>query len=472
MVAKHFLRHRVEKSAQSILAILTTVLLLLAGALEADAASRRHRTNSKVHRTEPDTLAIDTTIDVSRLRFPAYFFGPAVYNRYLLMDSLRPLAIPEREFVLSAISCATDSTPPDSLAATAPVGNPTRWVDDELALARQMCEIKQNYMIANPQYVRYNEKWLPEPPKKYHAVVDPSKATIIIKEEPIDKNHLVDEVPQSPIEKRDWLHNFSGSAQFSQAYISPNWYQGGNNNLNMIANVAYSVKLNQAFHPDLMFENSIQYKLAMNSAPDDTLRSYSISEDLLQINSKFGVKAARRWFYSVTLAFKTQLFNGYKSNTNDLTASFMSPGELNLGLGMTYNYQNADKRLTFDASISPLSYNLKTCINSRMDETAYGIKPGRSAVSQYGSSAEAKIVWKITRDITYTSRLFLFTDYSYLQGDWENTFNFSVNRYISTQIYVHARYDSSMARLADSDWHRWQLKEILSFGFSYQFSTI
>lgn len=472
MIAKQILRYRVKKVSQTVLTILTTILLLSVGALEAQAAPRRHSHNNKSYQAWPDTLATDTTIDVSRLRFPAYFFGPAVYDRYVLMDSLKPFDIPKRKFVLSTISDTIDSIAPDTLAAPTLISNPARWVDDELALARQMWEIKQNYMIANPQYVRYNERWLPEPPKEYRAVVDPSKATIIIEEVPVDKNHLVDEVPQSPVEQRNWLHSFNGSAQFSQAYISPNWYQGGNNNLNMIANVVYNVKLNQAFHPNLMFENTIQYKLGMNSAPDDTIRSYSISEDLLQINSKFGVKAARRWFYSVTLAFKTQLFNGYKSNTNDLKASFMSPGELNLGLGMTYNYQTPDKRFTFDASISPLSYNLKTCINSRMDETAYGIRRGRSAVSEYGSSAEAKMVWKITRDITYTSRLFLFTDYSYLQGDWENTFNFSVNRYISTQIYVHARYDSSTARLADSDWHHWQLKEILSFGFSYQFSTI
>jgi hypothetical protein len=82
------------------------------------------------------------------------------------------------------------------------------------------------------------------------------------------------------------------------------------------------------------------------------------------------------------------------------------------------------------------------------------------------------MTWKITRNITYTGRWFVFSDYSYLQGDWENTFNFSVNRYISTQIYVHARYDSSTTRDPDSKWHLWQLKEILSFGFAYQFSTI
>lgn len=432
----------------------------------------KSRMQPRVSALRPDTLAIDTTLDVSNKRFPSYFFFPAIYDRYVLLDSLRPFTVRQRKISFRAPK--TDTTA-DSVISEQPLpanSSPTKWVDDELSLARQMWEIRQNYMIANPRHVRYNERWLPEPPKQYRAVIDPSKAIIVIEEVPVDKNKLVDEVPQADVIHRNWLHSFNGSAQFSQAYISPNWYQGGNNNLNMIANLVYNVKLNQAFHPKLMFENTIQYKLGMNSAPDDSIRSYSISEDLLQINSKFGVKAAKRWFYSVTLMFKTQLFNGYKSNTNDLKAAFLSPGELNIGLGMTYNYISPDKKLTFDASIAPLSYNLKTCTNSRLDETAYGIKRGHSAVSQYGSNAEAKLLWKLTRNITYSSRLFAFTDYSYIQGDWENTFDFSVNRYISTQIYIHARYDSSTPRREDCSWHKWQLKEILSFGFSYKFSTV
>lgn len=464
--------------------IITTVVALcsIAGAQAAPRVQWKSRHAQRIAAQQPDTLAIDTTIDVSSYRFPSYFFIPAIYDHYILLDSLRPLAIPTRQFDMSGTgrdsknpNSQTDTSAVDTalMGKAAPIKpSPLKWVDDELRLARQMWEMKQNYMIANPQLVKYNEQWLPEPPKQYRAVIDPSKAIIVIEEVPVDKNQLVDEVPQADVIHRNWLHNFNGSAQFSQAYISPNWYQGGNNNLNMIANLVYNVKLNQAFHPNLLFENTVQYKLGLNSAPDDSIRSYSISEDLLQINSKFGVKAARRWFYSITLMFKTQLFNGYKSNTNDLKAAFLSPGELNLGLGMTYNYVTPDKRLTFDASIAPLSYNLKTCINSRMDETAYGIRQRHSTVSQYGSNAEAKLLWKLTRNITYSSRLFVFTDYSYIQGDWENTFDFSVNRYISTQIYIHARYDSSSARQADCSWHKWQLKEILSFGFSYKFSTI
>ena len=135
-------------------------------------------------------------------------------------------------------------------------------------------------------------------------------------------------------------------------------------------------------------------------------------------------------------------------------------------------FPRPDKKVTFNASLAPISYNLKICANDKMDETAFGIEEGHSTVSQVGSSAECKLTWKIAHNINYTSRLFLFSNYNYIQGDWENRISFDINRFLSTNIFVHLRYDTSSVYEPESKWKYWQLKEILSFGFSYKFSTI
>lgn len=209
----------------------------------------------------------------------------------------------------------------------------------------------------------------------------------------------------------------------------------------------------------------------MNNAPDDELRDYNISEDIFQWNMTVGYKSTKRWYYSMSTQFKTQLLNNYKPNSTTLKAAFMSPGELNVGVGMTYNYANKKKTFTFDASISPFSYNMKTCLRKRMNETSFGIEEGRKTVSEYGSSAEGKLQWKMCDNITLRSRMFVFTDYDYIQGDWENTIQFTINRFLTTQIFVHMRYDSTSPIIEDTDWHKFQLKEILSFGFTYKFNT-
>ncbi len=346
----------------------------------------------------------------------------------------------------------------------------TEWITRSEAHARLMERVRQRYIVDYPYLIQYDEAHLPEPPKKYTATVDPSTARILIREVVPTK-----EMPKTELGakfgKKHWLKTFNANLQFSQAYVSPNWYQGGNNNLNAILNLYYNVKLNTAFHPKWLFENTFQYKLGMNNAPDDELHDYNISEDIFQWNMTVGYKSTKRWYYSMSTQFKTQLLNNYKPNTTTLKAAFMSPGELNVGVGMTYNYTNPKKTVTFDASISPLSYNMKTCVRKRMNETSYGIEEGRKSVSEYGSSAEGKLQWTICDNISLRSRLFVFSDYDYIQSDWENTLMFTINRFLTTQIYVHMRYDSTSPVIEDTDWHKFMLKEILSFGFTYKFNT-
>jgi len=378
----------------------------------------------------------------------------AVFDRYDLADSLT----------------VGTPMPGDSL----PDSSAFDWLDDATFNERLVRQTRQRYMIANPLTVRYNEALLPEPPRKFHAVVDPQSAKLTFIEDNgiIFNPNLPDSLPADKIEKRHWIRNFDARLQFAQAYVSPNWYQGGSNNLTMLLGLNYDVKLNRNYHPNLLAEMSVSYKLNVHGTPEDSLRNYNISEDLLQFTGKIGYRAHKKWFYSLSAMFKTQFFHSYEVNNPKLKAGFMSPGELNLGLGMTYGHVNARKTFTFDASISPISWNMKTCIERDMNVTDFGIREGHKVVHEFGSSGEAKIDWKISYNIRYQSRIFVFTDYTYLQGDWENTFSFDINRFLSTQLQVHLRYDSSTPRVEGSKWHVWQLNEILSFGFSYKFTMV
>ncbi len=348
-------------------------------------------------------------------------------------------------------------------------GDAYQWLDDYNYSYNLLSNMRQSYMFEKPYMVSYNKSALPEPPKNYRDMVDPITTNINLGAINVETDNQSIGIEPEIVYKK-WLTDFSASLQFSQAYISPNWYQGGNNNLNMIGQLLYHIKLNQKFYPKVLFETTVQYKLALNSAPDDSIHSINISEDIFQVNSTFGLKAAKRWYYSATLLFKTQLLNSYPSNSADLKSAFMSPGELNVGLGMTYNYESPKKTFVFGASLSPLSWNMKTCINSRIDPADCGIDTGRKTLNKFGSSAELTYAWKLAYNITYNSRLFAFTDYERFQGDWEHTVDFSINRFLSTRFYLHMRYDTETARPEDNPgWHKFQLKEIFSFGFAYTF---
>lgn len=399
------------------------------------------------------TLPTDTTLNVSDRMYNEIFYLPMVFDHYDMFLSEK------------AGDPLKESFPED--------GVPSSFFNRLVKRNYRQRYFMQQVMSEMPEIVHYNMATMPRPPKKFVMHLDPSTAKLTVEEfkaAPIDSMKQV--VPEIEPARINWLHSFDGSLHFSQAYISPNWYQGGNSNLNMIVGALYNVKLNPKFNPNVIFETTVSYKLGLNNAPEDSIHKYNISEDLFQVNSKFGLKAARRWYYSITAQFKTQLLNSYKVNTNEMIAAFLSPSELNVGVGLTYSYENPRKTVQFSASIAPLSYNLKTCTNPNLNPEAFGIDAGKTSKSEYGSSLELTFKWRLTYNIQYSSRLFAFTDYHYLQGDWENTIDFSINRFMSARIFAHLRYDSQAPVVADTSWRHWQFKEILSIGFSYKFSRL
>lgn len=383
---------------------------------------------------------------------PDYLLVPLIFEKYLPVEN-----------VIVTPDIHGESTDAYTLNAS----------DQWLAQAKQQSDhvqaVRYQAMIDNPQLVTFNENTLPEPPKEYALTADPTQGRLTIAPpqvvEPVETT-----IEEPPVEVHDWLHIFQSSLHFTQAYISGNWYQGGQNNLNILADIKWDCNLNQDKHPNWLFNNSLSYKLGIATAPGDSIRDYMINEDNFLFTSQLGYKAVKHWYYSAMLQFKTQFLNNYKSNTRDMTAAFLSPGELNLGLGMTYDHKTPDGNRTITVAIAPLSYNLKICRNiTDLDPTAFGINAGHHTKHSFGSNIEAKLNWKLHPNVQWQSRFYVFTDYSYVQGDWENTLDFSITKYLNTQIYTHLRYDKSRPR--DKDWKHWQFKEILSFGITYRFAT-
>lgn len=389
---------------------------------------------------------------------PTLYFGPKIFHGFRKMDYLNNE---------DSISFSPDSFRIESITESlTPVYTDPYWLQEAEVRFKTNRELQQLVMTSNHD-VDYIYSNLPTPPKLLPALptfsVDVSDRILPAEAfRPVEK--------ELDINERHWLHNLNLGLQFSQAYISPNWYQGGNNNLTVLANFLWDVSINPVYHPGVLLESHLQYKLGLFSTPDDSYHKYTISEDQFQWNAKAGFKAFRKWFYSMTIQFKTPMFRNYEQNGPNRTAAFLSPADLNIGLGMTYTTTNKSKTLNFGASIAPISYNLKTCMDTQVDGTQFNIPAGKKSVSEIGSTAELTLEWKLTSNITYKSRLFLFSNYKYFNGDWENTISFAINRFLSTQIYVHGRYDTS-SEITSRKWKHWMLKEILSFGFSYAFST-
>lgn len=358
---------------------------------------------------------------------------------------------------------------PDTVQLNYKLAVDSKWLTEVIDNARREDSIRRELMIASPELVHYNAENLPEPPKQYVIAADPSHSLIVVEEIVPTPPVQTDVIPEVK-NVRNWLHSFDGSLHFTQAYVSDNWYQGGYNNISILGDVKWDVELNPNIHPKLTFKNSVHYRVGVMTSHNDEFRKYTFNEDNFQLNSSLGYKAIKRWYYSANLQFKTQIFNKYKENTEELTASFLSPAELNIGLGMTYSYENTDKSRKFSLALNPLSYNLKYCRDiERLDPTSFGINEGHHSKHDFGSSINADMKWKFNAYITWSSQLDMFTNYRYFQTNWQNTFDFYITRHLSTQIYTHLRFDRTHPR--HDKWGYFQFRETLSFGLTYRFAT-
>lgn len=315
-----------------------------------------------------------------------------------------------------------------------------------------------------PELVRYSKCDMPDVPVPTLVTRSMSKnrvSAIKPKDMPDGKELNL----ASPPKPKLWKHNFSSSVQVSQAYISENWYQGGESNFNIISDQLFSTSFDNK--RKLIFTASVQWKLGVNTSPSDTCHAYKVNEDLFQVNSKFGIKAIKDWYYTVSLVFKTQFFNSYPANSNDKTASLLSPGELNLGVGMSYNKKIEERKFETSIMLSPLSYNLKFSLDKEIAALS-GIPDEKLFQNQVGSSVEATFKWEFYPNLSWTARVFYFTNYKYAQSDIETGMDIAFNRYFSTKIYLHARYDDSIEKNKHGNY--FQFKELLSFGFNYKFN--
>lgn len=259
-----------------------------------------------------------------------------------------------------------------------------------------------------------------------------------------------------------WTKGGSGYLQFSQNHISDNWYKGGESTRSLLSGLVLFANFDDKQR--VQIENKLEWKLGFITAPSDTLHSYKANNDMFRITSKLGLRAIKNWYYTLSADFKTQFFSSYQTNTDNLVSAIFSPAELNVGLGMDYKYVK-DGVCNLSVLMNPFNYTLYTVMNDRVDPTKFNIEKGHKHANVFGSRFEANLKWKVFAPLIWESRLSYTTNYEKALAEWENTFTFVVNKYISTKLFVHARYDDGVKRKEGGSY--FQLQEILSFGLNY-----
>ena len=305
---------------------------------------------------------------------------------------------------------------------------------------------------------------LDKPIKQNVKIAD--EADLPMPDEPLaDQAEVVVEKPNF------WKFKGDGMLQFMQNYVSDNWYKGGESNYSAVG--ALTLEANYDNKSKWKWDNKLEMKLGFQTSPSDTVHKFKTNEDLLRLTSKIGLKAAKNWYYTLQMQAYTQFARGLKANNEKTFSDFMSPFDLNVGLGMDYKVSVFNNRLTGTVNLSALAINYRYVDRSDLAKS-FGIQVDEGhehSKTDFGSQLTATLEWKLNKIATWKTRLFAFTSYHRTLIEWENTFNLRVSKYISANLFLFPRFDDSNYKYDDDGelMSFWQFKEYCTLGFSYNF---
>ena len=261
-----------------------------------------------------------------------------------------------------------------------------------------------------------------------------------------------------------WTKKGDGYLQFMQNFVSNNWYKGGESNYSMVGSL--TLEANYDNRNKWKWDNKLEMKLGFMHSRSDSVHKFKSNEDLIRYTGKVGLQAAKNWYYTLQMLAYTQFTRGLKANDLNIYSDFMSPFNLNLGLGMDYKVATKDKKLNGTVNLSPIAVNYRYV--DRLDlGPSYGLDEGKHSLVDFGSQVTADLTWKINDVVSWKSRLYAFTSYKRTEIEWENTFTLRVSKYISANLFLFPRFDDSGKK--DDDLGYLQFKEYSSIGFTYGF---
>jgi hypothetical protein len=264
-------------------------------------------------------------------------------------------------------------------------------------------------------------------------------------------------------EKKDttyWTNGGMFSVNFNQISFV-NWSAGG---LNSVAGVARAQYFKNYKKGIVSWDNTLDLGYGLSKVQGLVIQK---NEDIIDLQSKLGIKAANKWFYSGLLSFKSQFAPGYsdKENKNRISDLF-SPAYLFLSFGM--DYKPNDK---FTLMLSPVTGKM-TIVTDKLLRVNYGVDSLKTIRSEFGAYLKTALNQDIMKNVTLITELGLFTNYlnhpENVDVDWKVGINMKVNKYISAQLSTNLIYDADIKDPVDGK-AKVQFKELFGVGFSFKF---
>ena len=272
-----------------------------------------------------------------------------------------------------------------------------------------------------------------------------------------------------------------------------NWVAGGQNSVSINSLFGVYANLKKG---SMTWENSLDFGYGLMNQGEKlfgTNEKWIKTDDRLDITSKFGRKASKEWYYAALTNFRTQTTAGYGED-NDFTeiSGFLAPAYSITAIGMDYKPEMKEGS-EFSLFIAPITAKL-TFVNDTILANAgsFGVdkafvdaqtglyNPGKKFRPEFGGYMRMKYKTKLAENITFTTKLDLFTNYlnnpSRIDVNWENLLEIKLWKFLSATISTQLVYDDDVnVRFTDGmgnetgNGPRVQFKEVFGLGLAWKF---
>lgn len=261
-----------------------------------------------------------------------------------------------------------------------------------------------------------------------------------------------------------WKFPGEGSLKFTQNYFSDNWFRGGDNNYSFLCML--TLNANYDNRQNIQWENRLEARLGFQTTGEsETRRSMKPTDNLLRLRTKLGYKAYKTLYYTTQVEAYTQIVPLYEHNSDDLRTSFLSPMNLTVSVGLDYKFATKNNKFNGNVYLAPCSYNMRY-VDRLSLSTKHGVQEGHHAYHNFGPSITVNTYWQIAKNVSWRSRVYWISNLKYTNIEWENTFNFTINKYLSATFFVYPKFDDSSTSYKGDNGYI-MMQEWLSLGLNY-----
>lgn len=263
-----------------------------------------------------------------------------------------------------------------------------------------------------------------------------------------------------------WKSSGNFSLNFSQSHLS-NWAAGGQSSITGISKLLYEINFD---NEKTKFNNTIDLALGYSVLGDyDPMKT----DDRIELNSLYGIKAAENLYYTTTFSFKTQFMDGfdYKTDSTNPISRHFAPAYITLGLGMDWSPGKY-----FQLNFAPLTGRITIVADKALaDQGVFGLEPGENVRFEFGGKMIARTDIDLMKNVNFTAKLELFSDYlknpQNIDIDLQALLTMKINDWLNANIAAHLIYDDDIM-IMDKEGKtgpRTQFKEVFSLGLAYKF---